>query len=221
MVTKINSSPNQTSIGPHNNIIAGINFLKKVDSKLGLLIDKFGAPELEPSHNYFESLTRSIIYQQLSGKAAGTIYKRFLNIYHFDSFPLPSDVLKTEETQLRSVGLSYRKASYVLALAEAFNSQNFLPEDLDKLNNIQISELLIQIRGIGQWTADMFLIFSLNRLDIIPLTDLGIQKGMKEFFNLNELPSDKKMLRLSKKWKPYRSIASLYMWKIVDNGLNW
>lgn len=221
MITKINSIPNQTSIGSPNNIIAGINFLTKVDSKLGLLIDKYGTLELELSHNYFESLTRSIIFQQLSGKAAGTIYKRFLDIFNSDSFPLPSDVLKTEETQLRSVGLSYRKASYVLALAEAFNSQSFLPKDLDKLNNIQISELLIQIRGIGQWTADMFLIFSLNRLDIIPLTDLGIQKGMKEFFNLNVLPSDKKMLRLSKKWKPYRSIASLYMWKIVDDGFNW
>lgn len=221
MIIKINSIPNQTSIGSPNNFIAGINFLKKVDSKLELLIDKFDTPELEPSHNYFESLTRSIIFQQLSGKAAGTIYKRFLNIFPSDSFPLPREVLKTEETQLRSVGLSYRKASYVLALAEAFNSQSFLPKDLDKLNNIQISELLIQIRGIGQWTADMFLIFSLNRLDIIPLTDLGIQKGMKEFFNLNVLPSDKKMSRLSNKWKPYRSIASLYMWKIVDDGFNW
>ena len=200
---------------------AGVEYLQNIDEKLGVLIMEFGIPDFNTSDNYFESLTRSIIFQQLSGKAASTIYKRFLNIYHSKNFPSPKLVAKTDIMLFRQAGLSNRKASYIISLAEAFIRDNYIPKDMSILSNEQISEKLIAVKGIGHWTADMFLMFSLNRPDVFPLTDLGIQKGMKEFFNLKAIPSEKKMLKLSNKWKPYRSIASWYMWKIVDDGFQW
>ena len=200
---------------------AGVEYLQNIDEKLGLLIMEFGVPNFNTSDNYFESLTRSIIFQQLSGKAASTIYKRFLNIYHSKKFPPPKLVAKTDIILFRQAGLSNRKASYIISLAEAFIRDNYIPKDVSILSNEQISEKLIAVKGIGHWTADMFLMFSLNRPDVFPLTDLGIQRGMKEFFNLKAIPSEKKMLKLSNKWKPYRSIASWYMWKIVDDGFQW
>ena len=202
-------------------IIAGIEYLQNIDDKLGSLILEFGIPDFNPTDNYFKSLARSIIYQQLSGKAANTIYKRFLNIYSGKSFPTSQLVAKTDIVQLRQAGLSNRKAGYIIGLAEVLMRDNYLPKNLSKLSNEQISEKLITVKGIGQWTADMFLMFSLNRPDVLPLTDLGIQKGMMDFFNLKAIPSEKQMLKLSKKWKPYRSIASWYMWKIVDDGFQW
>lgn len=202
-------------------IMAGVNHLQKIDEKFGILIDKFGLPELSPNKNYFKSLTRSIISQQLSGKAADTIFNRFLELYADDQFPSPEKVSKTDILQLRKAGLSNAKASYIIGLANAFQDGQFLSDDLSLLSDNQISEILIRIKGIGQWTADMFLIFTLNRLDILPLNDLGIKKGMKTFYNLKSLPSEKTMIRLSNKLHPYRSLASSYMWKIVDNNFNW
>jgi len=202
-------------------INTGIKYLQNIDDKLGSLIIEFGIPEFIPSDNYFGSLAKSIIFQQLSGKAASNIYKRFLNIFPSNIILSPILVAKTDIMLFRQAGLSNRKASYIINLAEAFIRDNYIPKDMSIFSNEQISEKLITVKGIGQWTADMFLMFSLNRTDVFPLTDLGIRKGMKEFYNLKVTPSEKQMLRLSNKWKPYRSIASWYMWKLVDDEFQW
>ena len=143
--------------------------------------------DLKPKKNYFKSLTRTIIYQQLSGKAAQTISDRFISLYPSNDYPLPQDVLKTNHDLLRSVGISNAKAHYIKNIAEAFINGTVDHENLDQLSDTEIIDQLISIKGVGPWTIQMFLMFTLNRLDIFPTGDLGVQKGFKIYFNgINE-----------------------------------
>ena len=133
----------------------------------------------------------------------------------------PSKVIKTSNEILRTAGLSAAKTRYIKALSVSEAEGGILPKDPNDMTNLEISEILTRIPGIGQWTADMFLIFSLVRLDILPLTDLGIKKGFAVFFGLLDLPDSKYMLKKASKWRPYRSIASWYLWEMVDNNFQW
>ena len=186
------------------------NKLIKLDARFSSLLEEFGYPTYQKENQYFKSLLRSIVYQQLSGKAASKIHNRFLAIYDSDSHPTPDEVKLTSSDVLRSVGLSRQKISYIKILCDYSLSNNI--ENIDQLSDDEISKQLTQIKGIGQWTVDMFLMFTLNRLDVFPLGDLGVKKGLKRFENLKELPSEKEMDSLSKKWSPYRSLAAWYMW---------
>ena len=169
------------------NINIALDYLYNVDQRMGRLIDEFGPLELSPIKNYYESLVRSIIYQQLSGKAAATIYGRFKNLFNPKKYPKPKDVLSIPFEILRGVGLSKQKATYIRDLSEKWdrgevNLSNSMSDD-------KISAELIKIKGIGQWTADMFLMFTLHRTDILPVADLGSLKGIKISFNIKNLPS--------------------------------
>jgi len=197
-------------------IEAGIDLLKK-DKNMQVLINKFGRPDLNPRQDYFQSLLRSIVFQQLSGKAAQTIYERFVNLIPKTSNHCPNEVLKLDKEEMRKAGLSFRKINYVRNLADYFENNSFQKKDVEKMSDQEISKELIQIKGIGQWTVDMFLMFTLNRADILPCTDLGIQKGIMKILNMKNLPSKKEMENCSRKWRPYRTIACWYLWRMVDD----
>ena len=197
-------------------IEAGIDLLKR-DKKMRVLINEFGRPDFNLKQDYFQSLLRSIVFQQLSGKAAQTIYERFVNLIPKTSNHCPNEVLKLDKEEMRKAGLSFRKIDYVRNLADYFENNSFHKKDVEKMSDQEISKELIQIKGIGQWTVDMFLMFTLNRADILPCTDLGIQKGIMKILNMNNLPSKKEMENCSRKWRPYRTIACWYLWRMVDD----
>ncbi|MFQ6677320.1 MAG: DNA-3-methyladenine glycosylase family protein [Fidelibacterota bacterium] len=202
------------------NIKKGLSHLRQVDKKLAKLIDEYGAPEFREETNYFESLVRAMVYQQLSGKAASTIYSRFQDLFNGDEYPTPEQVMNKSHDEIRSVGLSNQKANYVHNIAEAFFNGS-IPKDLEKLADDEIINHLTAIKGIGPWTAEMFLMFTLQRPDVLPVTDLGIQKGMQLFCELDGLPTLEFMMKTAEPWQPYRTVASWYLWRLVEGPVEW
>ena len=202
------------------NIDKGLKHLKKVDKKMGRLIVEFEKPEFKKDSNYFEALVRAIVYQQLSGKAAATIYKRFKNLIPQNKHFTPIMVKERSHEELRSAGLSNQKASYIHNIANAFYT-GAIPKDIDTLGDNEVIECLTTIKGVGPWTAKMFLMFTLNRPDVFPVTDLGIQKGFQLFFQFDVLPSTKKMMEIAEAWRPYRTLASWYLWRLVEGPFEW
>ena len=203
------------------NISKALEYLKKTEPRFGTLIDEFGEPDFEPQDNYFKALVRSIIYQQLSGKSAFAIYSRYLQLFNSTEFPSPQQVISIPDSHYTSIGLSRQKTCYIKEIAQAFSNKEIVPENIPKLKDDEVRKQFIKIKGIGPWTIDMFLMFTLNRPDILPVNDLGIQKGFKLFFRLNELPDEKFMVEKAKKWKPFRTIACWYLWKLVDDNFQW
>ena len=195
--------------------------LSNADQRMGKLIEKFGPPNFNLMNNYYESLVRSIVYQQLSGKAASIIYERFLDLFVFDIYPKPKDVLAVSIETLRSSGLSYQKVNYIRDLSEKWQDGTMNLTDIDSMTDEEISSELIKVKGIGQWTADMFLMFTLGRQDVFPFGDLGIQKGVMIITDMNHLPTQKEMESKTKKWQPYRTVAAWYLWKLVDGPFKW
>ena len=198
-----------------------LRHLSHADKRMEKLIDKFGPPNFNLMNNYYESLIRSIVYQQLSGKAASIIYERFLDLFVFDIYPKPKDILAVSIETLRSSGLSYQKVNYIRDLSEKWQDGTMNLTDIDSMTDEEISSELIKVKGIGQWTADMFLMFTLGRPDVFPFGDLGIQKGVMILTNMNRLPTQKEMERKTKKWQPYRTVAAWYLWKLVDGPFKW
>ncbi|HIN26138.1 MAG TPA: DNA-3-methyladenine glycosylase 2 family protein [Candidatus Marinimicrobia bacterium] len=202
------------------NIDKGLKHLEKVDEKMGRLIVEFEKPEFKKDSNYFEALVRAIVYQQLSGKAAATIYKRFKNLFPENKHFTPIMVKERSHEELRSAGLSNQKASYIHNIANAFYT-GAIPKDIDTIGDNEVIECLTTIKGVGPWTAKMFLMFTLNRPDVFPVTDLGIQKGFQLFFQFDVLPSTKKMMEIAEAWRPYRTLASWYLWRLVEGPFEW
>ncbi|MEK7505960.1 MAG: DNA-3-methyladenine glycosylase [Patescibacteria group bacterium] len=184
----------------------------------GKLIKKHGAPDLERGKNVFQALVRAIVYQQLSGKAAATIYGRFLKLFPGRGFPKSEVVKKVSFKKLRSVGLSNQKASYILDLAKKFSDGTIKHKNLHKMKNEEVVEHLTEVKGIGVWTAHMFLIFTLNRSDILPTGDLGIRKGFQIVYKLKKLPEAEDMERLAKSWREHATVASWYLWRAADEA---
>jgi len=200
-------------------IKSALKILNK-DSKMQRLIKAYNPPNFEQKNDYFQSLMRSIVFQQLSGKVANIIYQRLINLVP-DNEIIPRKILMVTNDNMRQAGLSLQKINYIKNLANYFDANSFDSSKVEKMSNEEISKELIQIKGIGQWTIDMFLMFTLNRPDIMPYSDLGIQKGIKILFNLINLPTKDEMRILSIKWKPYRTVACWYLWKVVDDGFEW
>jgi DNA-3-methyladenine glycosylase II len=202
---------------PANPHTKAIRYLKKADPVLANVIDTVGRCTLVPrtEGTHFDYVVRSIVYQQLSGKAAGTIHGRFLGL--FDKQKLsPAAVLGIDEPQLRSVGLSGQKAKYIRSVAEQSHSGELAIESLHEMTDEEIIAALTQIKGVGVWTAQMFLIFRLGRPDVLPIADLGIQKGVQRAYGLRKLPKPEKVQKIGKKWAPYRTVGSWYMWRLLD-----
>ena len=195
-----------------------IDFLSK-DVKLKSLIDKYPKPKFSPNKNYFDALSKSIIYQQLSGKVAKIIYNRFLSLF-VNEIPDPAQYQKLENINLKNIGLSKQKISYISNVSLFFLSdENKIQFETDSESDI--TRKLISIKGIGQWTIDMFMMFTLCKTDVLPVGDLGIKKAFMELYHLKEYPSISFMKKKAENWQPYRTIACCYLWMIVDDGDVW
>jgi len=202
-------------------IVDGINQLSSIDPILKHLFNGFDIPKLKIEKNYFWSLCRSIIYQQISGKAAKTISDRFLALFRSGINIQPREVLDIDINSLYSVGLSRQKASYMKNIAEAFGNKLINDENFLMMNDEEILKQLTMIKGVGKWTAEMFLIFTLRRSDVFPVTDLGVQKGFQIVYDLDELSTIEQMNEKAEKWKPYRTIVTLYLWYAVEGPFEW
>jgi DNA-3-methyladenine glycosylase II len=190
--------------------------LYRVDSRLATVIEKTGPQRFSPSNarSHFDAIARSIIYQQLSIKAAATIYARYLSL--LEDNPGPVQVLAVRDGAFRKVGLSASKVRYLKALATAVTSGELDLERVADLSDDAIVQKLTNLPGIGVWTAQMFLMFRLRRLDILPTHDLGIRRGLQLAYGLRKPAAPGYIARVGRKWAPYRSIASLYLWAAVD-----
>ena len=202
-------------------IVDGINQLSSIDPILKHLFNGFDIPKLKIEKNYFWSLCRSIIYQQISGKAAKTISDRFLALFRSGINIQPTEVLDIDINSLYSIGLSRQKASYMKNIAEAFGNKLINDENFLMMNDEEILKHLTTIKGVGKWTAEMFLIFTLRRSNVFPVTDLGVQKGFQIVYDLDELSTIEQMNEKAEKWKPYRTIVTLYLWYAVDGPFEW
>jgi DNA-3-methyladenine glycosylase II len=191
--------------------------LKKVDPVMAEVIAKVGSykgwPASEGTH--FDAVARSIVFQQLSGRAAGTIHGRFQGLYGGRT-PLPAELATTSDDQLRAIGLSRQKSAYLKDLGARVASGELPIETLHELNDEEIISALTQVKGIGRWTAQMFLMFRLGRPDVLPDLDLGIQKGIQRAYRLRKLPAPERVKKIGAKWAPYRTIASWYLWRLLD-----
>ncbi len=190
-----------------------LELLSRQDLNLGRLIKSIGNYSIQTHDNLFESLLKSIVYQQLAGSAANAIYSRLL-LYYGNILPTPEQILSTSDTVLRfTAGLSFKKVLYIKNLAAKIVSGELNIHHLPDLQDEEVITELVKVKGIGRWTAEMFLIFCLQREDVIPLDDLGVKKAIQKLYNLSELPTHEYMLEVSSRWKPYRSIATWYLWK--------
>ena len=199
----------------------GVDQLILIDPSLKPLFDAYDVPELKIEKNYFWALCRSIIYQQISGKAASTIANRYLALFTSGKSIRPIDIININIDKLRSVGLSIQKASYIKNIADAFYNEKVNVENYFTMKDEEIITDLIKVKGVGKWTAEMFLLFTLRRPDIFPVTDLGVQKGFQKFYSLDEIPTIDFMNQKAERWRPYRSIVTLHLWYAVEGPFEW
>lgn len=203
----------------NENLREAEGILVRRDKLIGRLINRYGPCGISPHSKYFETLVGAIISQQLSTKVADVIFARFKAIYGPGSFPKPEAILKTSDEAIRSVGLSASKVSFIKDLALKTDDGTLKLRSLSRKSDDEIIEMLTEVKGIGIWTAHMFLIFCLGRLDILPVGDYGIRKAIQSIYTLEELPKADLITELAekRKWRPYCSIVSWYLWKSLDN----
>ncbi|HPI08383.1 MAG TPA: DNA-3-methyladenine glycosylase [Saprospiraceae bacterium] len=190
----------------------------KKDASIAMLLDAIEMPDFTPSGKIYYDLLESIVSQQLSVKAATTIFNRFCTLFP-DNYPHPELLIEVEPLRLREVGLSAQKAGYLQNVAH-FSLKNDLEKHRwDLMSDEEIIEFLSQIKGVGKWTVQMLLMFTLGRPDVFPTDDLGIQQAMVNLYKINETGKDlkKKMLEISEPWQPWRTVACRYLWRWKDS----
>jgi DNA-3-methyladenine glycosylase II len=194
-----------------------VRHLKRADPIMARLIGEVGACgfRLRSDGAHFDHITRAIVYQQLSGKAAATIYARVHELFGGRP-PTPAELAATHARRLRRAGLSRQKLGYLKDLARRAATGRLPLDALEALPDEAVIEALTAVRGVGVWTAQMFLMFRLGRLDVLPVGDLGIQKGMRRAYGLRRLPTPAQMERIAASWRPYRSVASWYLWRALE-----
>lgn len=215
---------------------AALAHLHGADPVMSALIGRVGRFEMRPDNeDAFRSLARSIVFQQLSGKAAGTIFGRLLALFDPEAaadadvrrtdpewtpltrpFPRPEAVLAAADEQLRGVGLSRQKVASIRSLAEHFASGELGAEQFDSWDDEQIIEHLTRVRGIGRWSAEMFLMFHLHRPDVLPVNDVGINRALMKQYSLEALPKPDEVRRLGEPWRPFATVACWYLWRSED-----
>jgi DNA-3-methyladenine glycosylase II len=194
----------------------GINQIYTNDKRLAAIIDIAGTCNLLPKKDYYQAILRAIVGQQLSITVARVIIQRFMQYYK--NKPLPETILVTPDETLRGLGLSYAKIKYIKDLSANIISGKIHFRGLHKKNDDLIITEFTKVKGIGIWTVQMFLMFTLGRLNVLPAGDLGIRKAIMKLYGLKKLPDEKKIISISKKnrWPPYNSIASWYLWRSID-----
>lgn len=189
--------------------------LRKADPVLCAIIDRVGPYKIQYREPVFETLVRSIVFQQLSGKAAGTIYGRLAEVT--GSPILPARILALTEERMRSLGLSRQKIAYIRDLAARAQSGELDFDACPGLTDEQIVERFTAVKGIGIWTVQMFLIFALKRPNVLPVGDLGVRAAIQKAYGLDEMPKPSDVERIGEPWAPYCSVASWYLWRSLEN----
>jgi 3-methyladenine DNA glycosylase/8-oxoguanine DNA glycosylase len=196
-----------------------IDYLTSNDERLAWLIKRVGPCRLKPRkrRSPFESLVQSVAYQQLNGTAAATILGRVKALYPNRKFPTPEDLLATPDKRLRGAGLSRAKVAAVKDIATK-TLEGVIPaaRAIARMTNDEIIERLTTVRGVGPWTVEMLLIFTLGRTDVLPVTDYGVRKGFAVTYGWKELPTPKELLEHGEKWKPHRTTAAWYFWRALE-----
>ena len=194
-------------------------YLSNADPIMVKLIARFGPTDLKPRRlPPFQALAKAIIYQQLSGAAAGTILKRFRGLFTGKTFPTPAQVLQLDVERLRTAGLSRPKANYIRDLAQK-TSDGVVPtlRECDRLTDAELVERLTCIKGVGRWTVEMLLIFNLGRPDVLPVHDLGVRRGYQIAYRKRAAPTPEQLDRCGVRWSPQRSAAAWYLWRAADD----
>ena len=200
------------------NVSVGVQALRDADDRLAVVIERVGPCTLrvQSDGTHFDHIARAIVYQQLSGTAAATIHGRFVERCGDGGPPTPEHVLAHDETVLRGCGLSTAKTAAIRDLARHVVDQQLPLHTIETLDDEAIIEALVKVRGVGRWTAQMFLMFRLGRPDVLPVLDLGVRKGAQRIYRMRALPEIDRLERVAKKWRPWSSIASWYCWRVLD-----
>jgi DNA-3-methyladenine glycosylase II len=196
-----------------------VQHLREADKTLARLIRKVGACSLRPRprRSPFESLLRSVVYQQLNGTAAATILGRVKALYPGKRFPKPGDIIGTPDEKLRGAGLSRAKTAAIKDIAlKTLEGTVPTTREIARMSEAEIIERLTTIRGVGPWTVEMLLIFTLGRTDVLPVTDYGVRKGFAVTYGWKELPTPRELLDYGERWRPHRSTAAWYLWRALD-----
>jgi DNA-3-methyladenine glycosylase II len=196
---------------------SALQHLKKSDPVMAALIQRVGPFTLQYREPSFETLVRSIVYQQLSGRVAGVIFAR-LHAAAGEERLTPAGIMKLRPERMRKLGISAQKTLYIRELAKHTRRGSVVFESLPDFEDAQVIEHLTRVKGIGVWTAQMFLMFALRRNDVLPVLDLGIRSAMKKAYGLEDLPKPDEMEKIATPWKPYTSIACWYLWRSLDNA---
>lgn len=192
--------------------------LSKNDPKLAVLINKYGDCTLKPHTDYYRELVDSIISQQLSVKASQTIFNRFLDLFD-GNMPSPKQILEIDTEKIRGVGCSYAKTKYIKDLAAHIEDGRLDLDHIATLPNEEVINQLVAVKGIGEWSAHMFMIFSLGRTNILPTGDLGIRNAFTQIYGLEDTrPAELLQISLQNHWDPFQSVAAWYLWKSLDNS---
>jgi DNA-3-methyladenine glycosylase II len=195
-------------------MLSAVRHLKESDPILCAIIERIGPCRMEFGPPEFHSLAEAIVYQQLNGKAAVTIFNRFAALA---GDPLtPEGILQLTDAQMRSVGLSKQKSSYLRDMAERAARGNLDFTRLPEMSDDEVIKHLTQVKGVGVWTAHMFLIFTLRRPNVLPTGDYGVQAAIKKHYRKRKLPKPEQMVKIARPWEPYRSIACWYLWRSLD-----
>jgi DNA-3-methyladenine glycosylase II len=191
--------------------------LRATDAALGALIERVGAYDAPRRSDPYAALVRAILFQQLAGAAASAIQRRFFALYSAeDRPPAPPQMLETSDEQFRSAGVSRQKAGYLRDLAAHVADGRLDLQALPSLSDAEVIENVTAVKGLGEWSAHMFLMFHLGRPDVLPTGDLGVRHGMRITYGLPELPTAKEALAIGAPWAPYRSVGSWYMWRATE-----
>src|SRR5580704_15177550 len=191
-----------------------IHHLKRSDPILSEIIDRVGEYQIAFRDPDFETLAKSIVYQQLSGRVASVIFGRLAKAA--GGKVTPENVLKLRPSRMRTLGLSGQKTAYIRDLARHTRDGRVVFDELRELSDAEVIECLTQVKGIGVWTVHMFLIFALRRTDVLPIGDLGIRNAIRKAYGMAELPQPAEMEELAKQWRPYCTVASWYLWRSLD-----
>lgn len=192
-----------------------LTHLKKSDAVLAAIIERAGAYKIQYREPGFETLVRSIVYQQLNGNAAGTIFARLQAAANADPLT-PDSILRLRPARMRKLGLSGQKMKYIRELARMTRDGEVNFEQCTSLENDAVVEHLTRVKGVGVWTVHMFLMFALRRHDVLPTGDLGIRMAMKKAYGLEDLPKPAEMEKIAGPWRPYSSVACWYLWRSLE-----
>jgi len=198
-----------------------LEYLAKCDPVMRRLIRAHGPCGLEPSlrRSPFQSLAQAIAHQQLNGTAANTILKRFIKLFPRRRFPRPEDLASVDDDALRGAGFSRAKVAALRDLAaKALDGTVPSSRAINKLEDAEIIARLTEVRGVGQWTVEMLLIFQLGRQDVLPVDDFGVRNGFRHAYGLPEMPKPKELLAFGERWRPHRTTAAWYLWRAADRA---